>query len=183
MCAGLWDFIQRYAPADNIRDFVADNSGKTWLESGPGWMNEVVGYAYDFGSDERLCFNGSGVNQAITDIAMSYGTFPMTPVSEVWGLDITRLKTPGGEIGLSSHPMFNLDADLRHTLVMFNPANVVWCPFADQDTHYRKGIPPDEKRTDAGFDGIEEEFYTQGTFEWGIPRECMILTNIGVDAV
>ena len=184
---GMVDYIRRsitagMIPSTHIADFRVDHAGKTWIEKGSAWLNTKMELLYRKGTNgERLSFCGSGVRQGINDIAMTYGTIDLTPESHVWGLDIDAWKHGFGKAGLITHPLFNKDDDWRNAWLFFNLRNIKWCPFGNMDLHFRKAPPKENEEQVAGEDGILEEFYTQGCYEWGAAVDYLLLFGVGKD--
>lgn len=163
----------------HIYDFVHDASvpaGTTWEAGGEDWLNNALAEIYSNGDSSRFCFDGLGASLGLTHLAEVFGNINLTPSDKLYGLDITEWRTSGVNLGFKTHPMYGMNtADpLYNAMVIFNPANVGMC-YID-DTMFRKA-----ENTDSGTDGRQEEYLTECTFEWGIPAECAILYNVGVD--
>jgi hypothetical protein len=68
------------------------------------WMENIM----TWGSDVKLFFGGPRAYSAISRYAISAaGGYRTTDDSKtVWGINIETIKTPFGEIGMASHPLF-----------------------------------------------------------------------------
>ena len=185
---GMVDFMKRAIAdgtldATRIADFRVDHAGSTWLQKGTKWINDKLELMFSEGTSngERLSFCGSGTAQGINDLAMTYGNIDLTPESKVWGLDIKTWLSTHGKAGLITHPLFNKSTAWKHAWLFFNLGGIKWCPFADMDTHYKTSPPKTTEEQTSGEDGIHEEFYTQGLYEWGCAKDYMLLFGCGLD--
>ena len=186
---GMVDFVKRCIAAGlldstRIADFRIDYAANTWLSKGQTWLNAKFEELFRQGTSngERLSFCGSGAAQGVTDLGSTYGNINLTPEDHVYGLDIRTWVTPHGKVGLTPHPLFNKRSeDWRHAWLFFNLGNVKWRPFSDMDTHFRKSPPANQEEQVSGEDGIHEEFYTQGSYEWGCAQDFMLLFGVGLN--
>lgn len=179
--AGLIPFIRANAAA-NCVDFVteADSpyAGSTWMATGEDWLNEQLELIFRYGSNEKLCFCGSGALLAINKLAKAGAQITLTPTSKDYGIQVLNWITPFGTIHLKTHPLFSFDATCRNMMVIFEPKNLKY-RFIDDTSFYADG----EKQNTGHnrIDGTKEEYLTEAGLEFHHPQTGGILTGIGND--
>lgn len=119
-----------------------------------------------------LCGNGflGAVNNYLRNAAQlnkDYG------VQKVYGNDVVTWISPWGTLHFKSHPLFNLQPNLRKDALIVDPNRLRFRPLNDRDTTL---LP---NRQDNDVDGRKDEWLTEAGLEVNMPEANMYLRNIG----
>lgn len=145
---GLFRFIRAWSAdnsGNNWANFQNDGltSGNTWASYGWGWLKERMEEVFRWGSEDKWCICGSGALLAIEKLAETVGQIQMRPGENEFGMRITKLITPFGDISLRTHPDFNLDPIYRNCMVLMEPKNLRYMTIDDThflpDTNFNRG--------------------------------------------
>lgn len=164
----------------HIFDFLHDATvpaGTTFIAGGQDWLENGLAQVFSIGDSERFSFCGTGAAMGMNRLATMFGDIQISVSEKIFGLDISAWKMAGCQLGFKTHPLYNEDPSdpLYNALVVFNPKNVGF-KYID-DTKFISA----QAGSGTGIDGRLEEYLTEATFEWGIPGECAIFYNVGVD--
>jgi hypothetical protein len=163
-----------------VSDFAtqSDFTDTTWLDSGEEWLDYQLEQVFRYGSQEKLCFCGSGVLLQINKLIKEYGNYNFTSMTKSYGLKVTEWVTPFGVINLMTHPLFSYESTNRNTAVIFEPGDLLYRYITDT-TFYPD---PDKQNTGRGrIDGTDEEFLTEAGLEFHHPSKCAYLNGFGSD--
>lgn len=180
---GLIRYVQTYAPS-NVFDpaRVAAYAGQAWASYGKDFFDSFAEQVFRYGGDERIGFIGSQALQGLNQLAETFGTINLQPAGQVFGFSLRRWETPYGTIFLRRHPLWTKDPTMRRTLALVEPENVMFRPLKNSDTMYKS----DEMMRKGGqvaFDGIKEEYLTEGGFEFHHADTFGIAFNLGLDSL
>ncbi len=164
-----------------VQDYTLDSdvayAGKTWVEAGVDWIDEHLEKIFRNGSDQRLCFAGSGAVMGIQKLVRDLGVYNLTPVTTSFGLKVIEWITPFGVMHIKIHPLFSQEATNRHSMMLFEPANIEYKYITDTmfmpDILYGKG-------GGTGKDGKEEEFLTEAGLEYHHSLTGGYLNGVGL---
>ncbi len=169
-----------------VADFQTDSTyhGKNWLDDGGGddFLNEYFELLFRYGRQEKLAICGTGALLGINKLAQANGHFTMTSATKSYGINVTEMVTPFGVVYFKTHPLFNVEATLRNSMVIFEPENCVY-RYIDDTNFYAEG----EKGTAAPgtnggrIDGTQEEFLTECGLEYHHPYTAGFLNGIGLN--
>ena len=182
---GVIPFLRAYN-STNIRDYTSDTlySGQAWLEGGDDWMLDSIEllYRYDDGTaGEFVAYCGSGVVKALERLAKAGLEINIQPGANVgYGIKMREWVTSFGSIYLRTHPLFSYETTMLNSMVIIKSTNMVFR--ALDDTMFYAA--PDGKNfayTTSGrrIDGINEEFLTEGGWEFHHPQNAMWLRGFG----
>lgn len=174
---GLISFISEHA-ATNVDNFTqnTDYTGDTWLASGEEWLDEQLEQIFRHGRTEKLAVCGSSTIRAINQLAKQSGEISLQPTSTDYGLQVVSWITPYGTIHLKLHPLFSHEPTDRRSMIILEPEKIKW-RFID-DTFFKDD---DEKSSrNRGRDGTNEEFLTEGGWEYHHPLAFGYLTGFGL---
>lgn len=160
-----------------VQDFTIDTgsafAGKTWLEVGDQWIDEHLEEIFRYGSSERLAFVGSGALLGIQRLVKELGFYQINDRTTSFGMAVQEWKTPFGMLTMKTHPLFSYEVTNRHSMVIFEPANIEYRYITD--TRYAK---------DPGNDADVEEtgdYLTEAGLEVHFPVTCGYLNGVGKD--
>ena len=176
---GLLEFIKANGVVEDFSlDTDSDYAGKTWLQAGDQWMDEHLEEVFRYGSDEKLAFCGSGALLGLNRLAKSVGSIQLAVREKAFGIQVVEWVTPFGVISLKRHPLFSYEVTNRHSMIIFEPADIVYNYITD--TMFKPDTS-DTKGGGTGKDGKEEEYLTEAGLEFHHPEKCAYLNGIGKD--
>jgi len=159
----------------NVSDYYSNTtySGQTWLQGGEVWLDTMLEQIFRYGSTEKLAFAGSGAVLGLNRLAKASGQITMTPMTAAYGLKVMQWITPFGTVYLKTHPLFSYEATNRNSMLVFEPANLVY-RYLD-DTKFR----PDIQANDV--DGKKDEYLTEAGLELHFEKTFGWLNGVGLD--
>ena len=161
-----------------VSDFKTDHADSTWLNGGYNWMNDELEVIFRYGRNSKLGLCGSGALLGLNKLAKDGSTFQMTSATIAYGTKIIEWVTPFGVLNLVTAPLMSYDAIFRNTIYVLEPENIKW-RYID-DTFF-KADDTERKSDDTGKDGREEEWLTEGGFEFRHAKTMGVMHNVGVD--
>lgn len=177
---GLIPMIKTYN-SSNVFNYETDSdySGQAWTSGGEEWLDnklEVVARYADFG--DFMCFAGSGALLGINRLAKKNGNYQLMEGATIYGIEVTKFRTPFGIINLLTHPLFSYEETNRNMLLLFQPKQFRWRHITD--TMFKKST----QMTSGGYtsiDGKKEEFLTEAGMEWGLSEMTAIFNGVNID--
>jgi hypothetical protein len=158
--------------------------GKNWTDDGGGedFLMAYFEVLFRYGRQEKLAICGSGALLGLNKLAQANGHFTMTSTTKSYGISVTEMVTPFGTVYFKTHPLFNVEATLRNTMVLFEPENCVY-RYIDDTQFYGEG---DAKQAAPGtnggrIDGTQEEYLTECGLEYHHPYTAGLLNGIGLN--
>lgn len=181
--AGLIPIIKQYAPA-NVVDFrtwsTANHAGDDWIENyaGEDFIDSQLEVLFRYGNKEKLALAGSGALLGINKLVKHRSDFQFVSTTKDYGIEVTEWKTPFGRINMMTHPLFSFEPSNRHSMVIFEPANLKF-RYID-DTQF---IPDGEKQNTGHnrVDGTKEEFLTEAGLEFHHPISWGFWNGVGLN--
>jgi hypothetical protein len=140
---------------------------------------------FRFGSSEKMAFLGNRAALTIQQaIRRSKGlSYNLDQGQKAFGMNVSRLVTPFGEIVMKTHPLFNQLASgsnggtpylaLDSWMFILDMQEIVWRYLTDSDTHYI----PDQQTN--GLDGMLAGYLTEGGLELHFSKAHMVVRGIG----
>lgn len=177
---GIFDFL-RTNLATNILNYSTDVTYATdsWLTSGELWFENALELAFRYGGQNRLALCGSGALLGIQRLAKNGADINIQPGAAAYGIKIMEWMTPFGVLNMMTHPLLSYETSLRNTMVILSPENMNW-RYIDDTTFY---ADDEQQNTGRGrIDGTDEEFLTEGGYEFHHPETFMVLEGVGVDS-
>lgn len=151
--------------------------GSTWLKDGYNYMMETFEKLFRYGDSEKLCYAGSGAILALNKLAYEKGDWKLTSTDASFGIKVSTLVTPFGEIKLQMHPLFSHEVTNRNSLVIFEPRHIKYRHITDT-TFYDDAMKHGHERRDAQM----EEYLTEAGLEFGATMGSGYITGVGLDA-
>jgi len=125
---------------------VTNTDGTFNMTELEGWLET----AFLYGSSEKMGFCGNRVLTAIQQVVRKNTSYQIHNGVKEYGMQVTRLVTPYGELVLKSHPLFNQQTGgttggsayygLNSSLVILDMANLSFVTFQDDDIKYQKDL-------------------------------------------
>ena len=169
-----------------VADFQTDATyhGKNWLDDGGGedFLYEYFELLFRYGRQEKLAICGTGALLGLNKLASANGHFTMTSSTKSYGINVTEMVTPFGVVYFKTHPLFNVEATLRNSMVVFEPENCVY-RYIDDTTFYGEGEAKQAAPgTNGGrIDGTQEEYLTECGLEYHHPYTAAFLNGVGLN--
>lgn len=182
---GLLTCIRNNNPSC-VSDFTlnATYHGKAWLDDGGGetFLDSYLETLFRYGRQEKLAICGSGALLGMNKLARAGGHFTMTSTTKSYGINVVEWVTPFGTIYLKTHPLFNVEASLRNSMLIFEPENLIY-RYIDDTQFYGEGEAKQAAPgTNGGrIDGTQEEYLTEAGLEYHHPYTAGFLNGIGQD--
>lgn len=139
---------------------------------------------FRFGSSEKMAFGSNIGLLAINQVARKNSVAQWnlgTPVKE-FGMSVTRIQSPFGDIVYKTHPLFNQMRggtnggtafdDKANNIYFLDMGNFVYRPFSGDDFRYEKDNTP------VGMDGMKSGYITEVGVELHYPQNHMIWTGV-----
>ena len=161
-----------------MADFATAHSSSAWVDAGEEWLDSTLEEIFRYGSQEKLCFAGSGALLGINKLVKNKGNFEFKHDTKAYGIKVTEWHTAFGMINIMTHPLFSFDPVNRHSMVIFEPKDIKFRYITDT-TFY-----PDQDKQNTGrnrVDGTDEEYLTEAGLEYHHPIGWGYLNNVGVD--
>lgn len=181
--AGLIPTIKQYAP-NNVVDFrtwsTANHNADDWTENfaGEDFIDTQLEVLFRYGNRQKLALCGSGALLGINKLVKNRSEFTFTSETKDYGIQVVSWKTPFGEINLMTHPLFSFESSNRHSVVIFEPANLKF-RYIDDTTFYADG---EKQNTGPNrIDGTKEEFLTEAGLEFHHPVGWGYWNGIGLN--
>jgi hypothetical protein len=180
---GIVSFLRRTVPT-NVNDFSLniDYAGKAWLDDGGGedWLESYLETLFRYGSNEKLVLCGSGALLALNKLAKAGSHMTLTPTTAAYGIKVTEWITPFGTLQLKTHPLFSVEATLRNSMLLMEPAKLKY-RYIQDTKFYAEGDQKAAAGTQGGrIDGKEEEYLTEAGLEYHHGYTAMFLNGVGL---
>jgi hypothetical protein len=136
---------------------VVNNAGGSFnMTTLEGWLKRI----FDYGSSEKVAFLGNRALLAINQCIRKNTAFQITSGIKEFGMNVSRLICPFGELVLKTHPLFNqISSDTYNTadssMVVLDMANVQYVYLNGSDTKYQSDLQEN------GLDGMKSGYLTE----------------------
>jgi len=182
---GIVQFINTYASA-NCDSFKTNTtySGQTWLEGGKTWLDSMMKAIFSQGrgslGGDAIVFCGAGAMLGIQRLVESSAMYQIKEGEAGYGISVQRFHNVFGTFSLKIHPLFSWETTNDYSMLVIPPAHIKWLPLQKSDTHYKKDTSWKEGGG-TGKDGLEEEWLTEGTYEFQLDGPWGYLNGVGED--
>lgn len=177
---GVFYAIEQWGGSDRVYD---ESGGTTDLER----LEEILMDAFKWGSSEKMGWAGNRAMLTIQQIVRKNADWTFQQGLKEFGMNVSRLITPFGELVLKLHPLFNLIpggstggsayTGLNSYLSVLDMDKIRYRPFTGADTHYRPDIG------DKGVDGMKSEYLTEAGLEINNPEAHTLIKGLDSAAV
>lgn len=180
---GLLYFLEEwesgaYVPvvANNDSDYdkrIIENANGTLSEEDYDKLLERLFSRGSKRAPERLCLCGSGFLGVINTLFKGNTNLTANiPSTETYGMSVTSHVTPFGRIYYKTHPLFEVDPDMRHWGLFIDVWSLRYRPLKDSDTKLLKMRQPNDA------DYRKDEWLTEAGLEVFFPERCMLIKNV-----
>ena len=156
---------------------VTNTDGSFSMAELEGWMET----AFQYGSSEKMGFCGNRVLTAMQQVLRKNAAWQFQSGIKEFGMNVTRLTCPFGEIVLKSHPLFNQMTGGTNTtayygynssLVILDMENLKYVTFQDDDIKYQKDLQAN------GLDGEKSGYLGELSMELGLEKTHMVIHRL-----
>lgn len=157
---------------DDNKRIITNSSGSMTLKTYNGYLERLFRKTNNR-ANEKLCLCGSGFLNTMN--AMYKGDSVLNsnlPMTDTYGLDVIRHRTPFGLVYYKTHPLFNENSTMRYNGLFLDVQNMRWRKFPGRDTDILKNRQPNDA------DYRLDEWFTEGGFELQFPESNMYLQNV-----
>jgi hypothetical protein len=149
------------------------------------YLEERLKDIFDYGSSEKMGFGGNRALLTIQQVIRKNSNCPYTIVQgqKEFGMNVSRLVCPFGEIVLKSHPLFSRMASSAGNyystdswLAVMDMENVRYRYLKNSDTHYTTNLQtPGDDQTKAGY-------LSEAGLEWHHALSHYVIKNMAIAA-
>jgi len=158
---------------------VVNNAGTAVdMETLEGWLERM----FRWGSQEKVCFLGNTALLTLNQIIRKNSTWNIQSGIKEFGMAVTRLSCPFGELVCKTHPLFNrllggttgtADYTARNSwMVVLDMAELVYRPLKDSDTKFQNDMQ------DRGVDGLKAGYLTEMGLEIHHPLSHFLIKGV-----
>jgi len=175
---GVIPYIKEHAP-ENADSFLANsNYTGTWEDEGWDWMNTQLERLFRYGQTEKLGLCGNMALLGLQELAKVTADININPMTVAFGMRVIEWVTPFGTLFLRPHPLFNRRPMMRNNIVVLEPENM---RFRFVDDTFFVDDPEDTRNRNNSRDATEEEYITEGGYEFHHPKTFGFLADVGKD--
>jgi len=174
LTGGILSFID----AGNIADVEVDSAAGLSMTGLENYMERM----FRFGSSEKMAFTGNIALLAIQRAIRKNTTYQIVTGEKSFGMNMSRLISPFGEIVMKTHPLFNQSVGgstggtaffgLNSWFWVLDMENIKYRYLTDSDTKYQKTLQ------DNGLDGMQSGYLTECGMEVHHPTTHFLLKNL-----
>jgi hypothetical protein len=157
--------------SDDTKRIISNSTGKFSVRDWNSWIERVNRF-HSTKTDEKLVLCGSGAMLALNDMFRKSTQMMVTPDINIYGLSLTQLKTPFGNLYFLIHPLFNEWTDYRNSALILDIHSLKYRYLSNSDTTLLKN------RQNNGDDKRKDEYLTEFGFEFHLPESNMWIMNL-----
>jgi hypothetical protein len=135
---------------------VNNTDGSFTMTELEGWLKRI----FDYGSTEKVAFAGNTAVLAINQCIRKNSSYNIQSGVKEYGMAVTRLICPFGELVIKTHPLFNQISSTSYnaadsSMTVLDMANVMYVNLDGADTKYQKDL------AENGLDGEKSGYLTE----------------------
>ena len=164
---------------------AAPNNIFTWPADGEIDMNNLeikMEEMFRYGSYEKMAFAGNGALLAIQQVVRKNTNYQIFSGEKEYGMKVTRLTTPFGELAIKVHPLFTQNAGgtaggtpfggMTNWFLVLDMERVRYRYLVDSDLDYQTKLEPN------GLDGMQSGYLAECGIEIEFPETCFLWKNL-----
>jgi hypothetical protein len=173
---GVKDFLTQYG-TNRIVDAKADHSSGVELQH----LEEYLYNIFQYGSQEKVAFLGNRAILTINQICRKNSQYQIFANEKEFGMNVTRLSTPFGDLVMKRHPLFNQVTGGTNTtayygmeswMYVLDMANLQYVYLKDSDTKY------EPKYESNGVDGMHSGYLSEVSLELHHANTHYLIKNL-----
>lgn len=135
---------------------VNNTDGSFTMTELEGWLKRI----FDYGSSEKVAFVGNTTLLAINTCIRKNSSYNIQSGVKEYGMAVSRLICPFGELVMKSHPLFNQISSTSYnaadsSMTVLDMANVMYVSLDAGDTKYQKDL------AENGLDGEKSGYLSE----------------------
>lgn len=172
------DGVINFVAAANIKDVNLDYVGGLTMSG----LEEYMYNIFKFGSSEKLAFCGNRALLTIQQVLRLNASWHFTSGIKEYGMNVSRVVSPFGELVMKSHPLFNQVTGgttggsayygMESWMFVLDAAELSYVYLKDSDTKYEPDIGAN------GLDGVQSGYLTECGLELHHPTSHYLLKNL-----
>lgn len=177
------DGVLQRIHADNVHDVNSEFSGGLDMEG----LEEYLRQMFTFGSSQKMAFCGNAALLVLNQIVRKNSTMFIEPGIKEYGMDVTKLTCPFGELTIKTHKMFNqlpggtngggAYYGMSNNLVVLDMDNIQYVYLDGSDTQYEPDLTP------VGMDGKKSGYLSECSIAVALPETHFWLKNLNKAAI
>lgn len=152
-------------------------------------LEEYLYQIFKFGSQEKMAFCGNRAMLTVQQIVRRNTTYNIQFGVKEYGMNVSRLTTPFGELILKTHPLFNYVTSgtnptatsayygMESWMAVIDADNLTYVSLKDSDTKYEPKLETN------GMDGMKSGYLTEASIMITHPVTHYLLKNVVASAV
>lgn len=170
--------VHSFIDSGNVIDVAGTNANGLTMET----LEEYFRQIFTYGSSEKMGFCGNAALLVLNQVVRKNAHFNIQSGIKEYGMNVTRLTCPFGELVLKTHAMFNQVPGgvtagspyygLSNDLTVLDMAQLKYVAFNGADTQYEAELTP------IGLDGKKSGYLTECSLEMGQGKTHFRLKNI-----
>lgn len=150
-------------------------------------LEEYMYNIFKFGSNEKMGFCGNRALLTLQQIIRKNSTFNIQSGLKEFGMNVTRITCPFGELVLKTHPLFNYVTSgttatgtyvgMESWLFVLDLDNLEYTYLKDSDTKYEAKLETN------GLDGMKSGYLTEASIRVAHPVTHYLIKNLTTAAV
>lgn len=176
------DGIINVIPATNKVNAATDYASGLTMEG----LEEYLRQVFIYGSSEKMCFLGNKALLVLNQVIRKNSTYNIQNGLKEYGMNVSRLTCPFGEVVLKTHKMFNqVDGGtnggaayygMQHRAIFLDMANIKYVYLNGSDTTYESDLTP------VGLDGKKSGYITECGLEVGLGSTHFMISALNAAA-
>ena len=161
----------------NVKDWAG--AGKSLID-----LEDEMKNIFAFGSSEKMAFMGNTAVLTIQRIARKNSSYQFMQGQKEFGMNVTRLISPFGELVMKTHPLWNrltggavggttdVYIAIDSWMIVLDMKELVYRPFQGDDTRW----VPDQQEN--GLDGMKAGYLTEAGLELHHPTSHYVIKGM-----
>jgi hypothetical protein len=175
--AGDYGTVTASADTDDDKRIIDNTAGTFTINTYEGYLERLFRRSNNE-SNEKLVFCGNTALLALNRAYRDMGCLNMNvPVTETFGMDIISHRTPFGTVHYKTHPLFNVNDELRKSMLFLDVKNLKYRHVLDRDVKLLKN------RQENDADYRKDEWLGEAGLELQVPESFMFIKNMSAVTV
>ena len=173
-------FLGGFTSFIDANNIVAQNGTPAKMTDLEGWLERIFRY----GSNEKMAFCGNRALLAINQIVRKNSTFNIQSGIKEYGMEVTKLVCPFGQLVIKTHPLFNQMASVVPTyysvdswMYVLDMSKIGYVYLNGRDTKY------EPKLEQNGLDGLKSGWITECSIEVAHPETHFLIKGLASGVV
>jgi hypothetical protein len=175
--AGDYGSVTVTSDASDDKRIIDNTAGTFTINTYEGYLERLFRRSNNE-SNEKLVLCGNTALLALNRAYRDMGCLNMNvPVTESFGMNVITHVTPFGTVHYKTHPLFNVNAELRKSMLFVDPKNLKYRCVTDRDTKLLKN------RQENDADYRKDEWLGECGLELQVPESFMFIKNVSAVTV